>query len=144
VFKPILFSLLIAAALGGCADPPGLAKPKPYSMEEEGQATAVYQKYSSHLQQLDGVLTTYLTATNNPRELMVVVKDDKTRKIIRDKYGRRVDGMRLSVKVLDSEVADDDGPIEAVPTQTVPDTWWGKVVSFFQGISVPWLPAPRN
>jgi hypothetical protein len=143
VFKPILFSLLIAAALGGCADPPGLAKPKPYSMEEEGQATAVYQKYSGHLQQMDGVLTTYLTATNNPRALMVVVKDDKTAGEVRAKYGRRVDGMRLSVKVLDREVAD-DGPIEEVPTQTVPDTWWGKVVSFFQGISVPWLPAPRN
>lgn len=141
--KRILFYLMMTVALGGCADPPGLAKAKPYNMEEESQATAVYQKYSPHLQQIDGVLTTYLTATNNPRSLTVVVKDEKSAEAVREKYGRRIDGMRLSVKVINREVPDDD-PIEGVPTQTVPDTWWGKVVQFFNGISVPWLPKPNS
>ena len=141
--KRILFMALIAAALGGCADPPGLAKPKPFDYQEEQQATSVYQKYKGHFQAIDGVMTSYLTANNNPRAIMVVVRDKETAEKVRARFGRRVDGLRLRTSVVDRDVPD-DAPIEAVPTQTLPDTWWGKVLGFFQGWSPPWLPKPEN
>ena len=73
----IAIGLLLTVTLVGCADPPGLPKPKPFDLQEEQRATATYDKYKNLVQDTDGVLTTYLTQTNNPRRMVVVVKDDK-------------------------------------------------------------------
>lgn len=143
--KPILFTLLLTTALSGCADPPGLPKPKPFDLQEEQRSSAAYNKYKLLVQQMDGVVTTYLTRNNNPRQMIVIVKDHKSEEAVWQAYGHAVerDGVPMSIKVQDRDVPD-DAPIEAVPTQTVPDTWWGKLVSFFQGLSVPWMPAKKQ
>lgn len=146
--KRILLSLMIGAALAGCADPPGLPKPKPLDLAEEQRSTALFQKYGPHVRQVDGVLNTYLTANNNPRTLIVVVKDQKSADAVWNQYASVIEreGLPMRTKIAERNVPDDGsgGAIEAVPTQTVPDTWWGKVVGFFQGWSVPWLPKPSN
>ena len=137
----IAIGLLLTVTLAGCADPPGLSKPKPFDLQEEQRATATYDKYKGVVQNTDGVLTTYLTQTNNPRRMVVVVKDDAAAKAVKKSYRDSIlaDGLKLKVAVVDREGEDD--PIEAVPTATTPDTWWGKVLSFFQGLRAPWQSA---
>ena len=112
-------------------------------MQEETRSTAAYNKYKDPVQKMDGVLTTYLTRNNNPRELVVVVRDEKTGDAVYDAYSRAIkqEGLRMQIKVVDREGAGDGNPIEAVPTETTPDTWWGRVLMFFQGLRAPWTPA---
>ncbi|MOA52283.1 hypothetical protein D3C78_1755580 [compost metagenome] len=102
---------------------------------------AVYKKYKGHFQAIDGVMNSYLTANNNPRSIVVVVRDRKTAKAVEKEFGNRVDGLLLETSVVERDLPD-GAPIEAVPKQDLPDTWWGKVLGFFQGWSAPWLPKP--
>jgi hypothetical protein len=132
---------MLMLTLAGCADPPGLSKPKPFDLNEENRSTATYNKYKSVVQNTDGVLTTYLTQTNNPRRMIVVVKDEKTAESVKSAFRDKVltDGLSMKVRVVDRQ--NDDDPIEAVPTESTPDTWWGRILQFFQGIRAPWQPA---
>jgi hypothetical protein len=111
-------------------------------MQEEARSSAAYNKYKLLVQQMDGVVTTYLTRNNNPREMVVVVRDHKAEEAVWQAYGHAVerDGLPMHLKVLDRDAPEGVSPIEAVPTESQPDTWWGKLIGFFQGLRAPWTP----
>jgi hypothetical protein len=136
VFTRLLSTIVLAAFMAGCADPPGIAKPKPMNYQEESKAGEIYNKYSGKLKEVDGVVTTYLTASNNPRRVVVVVRDRKARNAVKDKFGTDLDGLKLKFKTAENDVdVDDSAPIEAVPTSGFEaGGWWGQVLGFFTSV----------
>lgn len=137
-FRFLIPTLTAAAvSLAACTDPPGTPKPLPTDRAEESAAVAMYRKYAPHVREIDGVLSTGLTNNNNPRQLVVVVKDDQARQRVSGRFKDSLEGLPLVVKVAPSYLEDGQG-IAAVPTQTVPDTWWGKLLEFFRTLPT-WL-----
>lgn len=129
--------MALAVGLSACADPPGMPKPLPTDHIEESSAMAMYRKYAPHLREIEGVFSTGLTSNNNPRQLVVVVKDDTAKKRVTSRFKDSLEGLPLVVKIAPS-YAEGEGAIEAVPTQTEPDTWWGKLAEFFRTLPT-WL-----
>ncbi|MEB3195719.1 MAG: hypothetical protein VKP62_00805 [Candidatus Sericytochromatia bacterium] len=118
--------LLLGVALAGllgCADPPGMRKPLPLDPAEEGQALATYRKAAQEVQQVDGVLGTYLTRTNNPREMVVVVRDKPARKRVGEKFGGEIAGLSLRVELAPKGFEDEQEPIEEVQNEKLPSNW---------------------
>jgi hypothetical protein len=131
VARRLLFSLLIAASLGACADPPGTPKPLPVNYAEENKSAVTYGKYSPLIREVPGVMSTYLTANNNPRTLVVVVPDNATANAVTAKFGTAVDGLPLDVQIQRKDDFDrDPGELQQVPKAEMPTTWWGKVMFF--------------
>lgn len=130
----LLWALVVTACLAGCADPPGVAKPKPLNYQEEHKASEIYHRYASQIDDIDGVLNTYLTASNNPRRVVVVVADRKARSAVREKFGKELEGLKIRYEIADRDVPDDE-PIEAVPTAGLEaGGFWGQVVTFFASV----------
>lgn len=122
-----LTSLFACAVLAGCADPPGTPKPLPLNYQEENQAIQVYRKFQPHLQGVEGVQETYLSANNNPRRVVVVVRDEASAARVRKQFGKNLDGLKMRFEIADQDKPE-DGPIQKVPTVEQPTTWWGKIV----------------
>jgi hypothetical protein len=131
VSRPLL-CLACLAALAGCADPPGTRKPLPLDYGEQTKAQQVYRALSPQLSKYDGVVGSYLTATNNPRRIVVVVKDKDTRDQMKQLFGRDRDGVKIRYEIASKGFEHDDGPIEAVPNQDLPVTWWDKVMFYMK------------
>lgn len=121
-----LLSLMPLALVAGCADPPGKPKPLPLNYQEETQAIQVYRKYQPQIQAVDGVQEMYLTANNNPRRIVVVVRDEDAADRVKAQYGKRLDGLKMNFEVA-KKIKPADGPIEQVKTVEQPTTWWGKI-----------------
>lgn len=131
----LLCSIVLTAVMAGCADPPGVAKPKPLNYQEEAKASEIYHRYSPQLKDVDGVVTTYLTASNNPRRVVVVVKDRKSRNAVKEKFGTNLEGLKMKFKTAETDADIDDGPIEAVPTSGLEmGGIWGQVLTFFTSV----------
>ena len=121
-----LLSLMALTLVSACADPPGKPKPLPLNYQEETQAIQVYRKYQPQIQEMDGVQEMYLTANNNPRRIVVVVRDEASADRVKAQYGKRLDGLKMNFEVA-KKIKPADGPIEQVKTVEQPTTWWGKI-----------------
>jgi hypothetical protein len=120
-------------ALAGCADPPGIKKPLPPDAAEVLAATSAHKRLAAELRTEPGVLGTYLTQTNNPRRLVVVVQDEATLERLEQSRPRRYDGLKIRYEVAPQGfVADSDAPVEAVPTETLPEGWWDRFVYYLR------------
>ncbi|MEB3328928.1 MAG: hypothetical protein VKQ33_06815 [Candidatus Sericytochromatia bacterium] len=125
----VLLQGFLLLALAGCADPPGLKKPLPPDAAEVLAATSAHRRLAAELRSEPGVLGTYLTQTNNPRRLVVVVRDAATLERLERTRPRRYDGLKLRYEVAPQGfVADSEAPLEAVPAETLPEGWWDRLV----------------
>jgi hypothetical protein len=120
----------IGACLGACADPPGLRQPLPVDQREEYASYASFRNLANELSKEDGVLSTYLTRTNNPRELVVVVRDKDVRRRIDQRYQGRLNGLTIRVEL--APVGFEEEGIRAVPKEMLPTTWWGKLFYYLR------------
>lgn len=147
---PRLLSTLIAAvAIAGCATPPDLPQPKPLDYREQAKAEEIYRKYNANVRDMDGVYSTYLTANNNPRQFVVVVRDAKAGDAVWSQFHGNFDGLPMKIQVV-PKIRPDDDPIVQVKTVELPTTWWGQVMAFFQSLPERWMrenppsPAPSK
>jgi hypothetical protein len=91
---------------------------------------ASHRQLARELAQEDGVLSTYLTQTNNPRELVVIVRDKDIRRRVDDKYRGRLNGLTIRVEL--SPKGFEEQGILAVTKEELPSTWWGWLVYYFR------------
>lgn len=131
-------ALLALICLTACADPPGVRQPLPSDPREEYAAYAAYRQVASDLSKEDGVLSTYLTRTNNPREVVVVVRDKDVRRRLDDRYRGRMNGLPLRVE-LAPKGFEEEG-IQPVPQENLPTTWWEKLVYYMRHYAFRWWP----
>lgn len=131
--RPILL-LTCILALAGCADPPGMRKPLPLDTREQFAASETYRRIGPELARQPGVVGTYLTQTNNPRRLVIIVRDEATMETIKKQYGRKIDDLRIRYEVANKGWDPNEG-IEAVPTESLPTTWWDKVIFYFKNFA---------
>ena len=139
VRRPVL-SLAVLLALAGCADPPGLKKPLPLDYQEQSHAQDVYRRIGPQMAKYDGVVGSFLTQTNNPRRIVVVVKDKTTRDQMRMLFGKENDGVKIRYEISDKGF-DANAGIEAVEKVDLPVTWWDKVVFYLKNFANRVLPA---
>src|SRR5687767_4409904 len=90
-----LSSFMCLLVLAGCADPPGMRKPLPIDYQEQSRAQAVYRTLGPQLTQFPGVVGSYLTQSNNPRRIVVVVRDKAVLKSMKSLYGKERDGVKI-------------------------------------------------
>lgn len=135
-----LASLLCLLVLAGCADPPGLKKPLPVDYQEQTKAQEVYRRLGPQMAKYDVVVGSYLTQTNNPRRIVVVVKDKAAREQMRMLFGKSVDGVKIKYEVAAKGFDVNEG-ITEVPKQDLPQTWWDKVVYYFKNFAYRVLPS---
>ena len=134
----LLLHGLLLLTLAGCADPPGIKKPLPTDAAEVLASTSAHKRLAAELRAEHGVLGTYLTQTNNPRHLVVVVQDEATLERLEQSKPRRYDGLKVRYEVAPRGfVADSDAPIEAVPTEAVPEGWWDRAVYYVRHYAQP-------
>jgi hypothetical protein len=120
-------------ALAGCADPPGISKPLPPDAAEILASTNAHKRLAAEFRTEPGVLGTYLTQTNNPRRLVVVVRDEATLERLERSRPRRYDGLKIRYEVAPQGfVADSEAPIEGVPTEALPEGWWDRLVYYMR------------
>jgi hypothetical protein len=125
VLRRVVVSWLALVALSACADPPGMPKPLPVNFQEESHAVQVYDKYAPAIRQIPGVLTTYLTANNNPRQVVVVVQDDPTYVAVQKQFNNKLDDVPLVIRVQTKDTFNTDpGDVKQVPKVELPTTWW--------------------
>ena len=125
---------LSATSVAACADPPGTPHPLPFNYQEESSSLAIYDKYAPLIRQINGVDTVYLSANNNPRLLVVVVRDTVAQNQAKIRYGQVLDG-KLNVDYrIEPRDDDGEGPIAQVPTAKAPGSWWEVVTSFFTSL----------
>lgn len=135
-----LVSLLCVLLLAGCADPPGLRKPLPVDYQEQNKAQEAYRRLGPQLAKYDVVVGSYLTQTNNPRRIVVVVRDKAAREQMRMLFGKEVDGVKIKYEIATKGFDVDEG-ITEVPRQDLPQTWWDKVVYYFKHFAYRVLPS---
>lgn len=135
-----LASLVCLLVLAGCADPPGVKKPLPVDYQEQNKAQEVYRRLGPQMAKYDVVVGSYLTQTNNPRRIVVVVKDKAAREQMKMLFGKEVDGVKLKYQIAEKGFDTDDG-ITEVPKQDLPQTWWDKVVFYFKNFAYRVLPS---
>lgn len=124
-----LLGAVLLLLLAACADPPGVSKPLPTDPAEVTASTNAHKRLAADLRAEPGVLGTYLTQTNNPRRLVVVVQDEATRDRISNGRPRRYDGVKLRFEIAPQGFrADSDAPIAAVPVEAVPEGWWDRFI----------------
>lgn len=140
--KKILGVFLALACLLSCAEPPGLRQPLPPDPREEFAAYAAYRRAASDLGKEEGVLSTYLTRTNNPREVVVVVRDKDVRRRLDGKYRGRVNGLPVRVELAPKGFEEE--AIQRVQQEMLPTTWWEKVVYYLRHYAFRWWPGARS
>ncbi|HEY9724784.1 MAG TPA: hypothetical protein V6D47_22465 [Oscillatoriaceae cyanobacterium] len=133
-----LFALGLAfAAIAGCGTPPDLPKPLPTNYQEQAKSEDIYRRWAIAVEHHPGVIATYLSENNNPRQFVVVVQDNQSGNAIMNQYHGNLDGLPLRVQVVTKQVPD-DVPQDAVPTVKQPTTWWGQVLEFFAQLPARW------
>lgn len=130
--KASLFLVLAALCAAGCATPPGTPMPKPTDYQELTHAQSVFERYSRVFANDPDVTSVLLSSNNNPRNLVVHVKDNAAQRRLLKKFTGTIEGVDTRYYV-DREGPQPDDPIEAVPTVAAPTTWWGKVMAVFEG-----------
>lgn len=136
-----LLTCLCLATLAGCADAPGVKKPLPIDYQEQSKAQAIYRRVGREMAKQDGVVSTYLTSTNNPRRIVCVVRDKATRTALKATFGSTADGLKIRYEIVDAGFKEDDGPIEEVQTQSLPSTLWDKFIFYMKNFAYRVLPS---
>lgn len=129
--KRLKFALLltILVAQTACATPPGTPVPKPTDYVELNKSTDIFRRYSHILGNDPDVTAVLLTANNNPRHMIVHVKDHAAHDRLLKQYGGTIEGLDVWYYI-DHEPNPGD-PIEAVPKVEEPKTWWEKLIAAF-------------
>lgn len=136
------FALTVSLLLVvGCADAPGVTKPLPLDYQEQQRATDVYHRNAGRLNGMDGVYSTYLTTHNNPRRIIVVVRDNDALDNVERAFGTSIEGVTLDYRI-NPKAIEADGGIKEVPTITMPTTWWGKVLLYLEQLPEKVMGAP--
>lgn len=124
--RPLAHGLLLATlALAGplgCTTPADFPIPKPTDPIEQSKAIDTYKRLRATLGQEKGVLAFYLTTFNDPRSLVVEVKDDPTYERLSAKYSGDIEGLKLRMSVR-SDLAASDANLEEVKAMTLREAY---------------------